>query len=995
MLEQSSPHMRCPSSSCSYRLEIASSYTKDTIISFDACILLLVLLMPHVSQVSLTRNQKPRMHGREPEDSYSIWESTCGLRLMSHRRQLRTAKGGNRAATPMKEAARAPPRSALVLKLLFWAGLVLSSAVGALYLFGVPSRSPRRYSASTPGLRWGTLTPAHFFGVRAMEPTSPWMLLSWAGADAPRGRLTGGQLPRQRAYTTSQHKGIGRYEWEAHDGRGYGVEVVEDKSNNLRLTLSFLARDPSQVQEGQDAWLVRIEGQPLSAKQPVNNISLAWHMGMRDRAHAFSQVRSASGEWAAPTNTLDGHGLPGDVSVRMELGVLGHYTLHMPTHPANTHPTASFRLRKPEGGERMDRTYFGTLICPPEAAIDDCAGADYERMWDQQLQNDYDYQLRGFQHWQQSLPQQSSSEGSPLLADIPAIFATLPNALATTPPAPPGQPAPPPQQQPLSQLSLQRLLVPPFRLDLVLTRSLPSGPDPPPSPQSFRDAAYADGALAAAREHFTQRFTQTFSKLQADGTEQTADDKRRFAQATLASLLGGIGYFYGDEVIQHPGMEQPRLSNKHALFSATPSRAAFPRGFLWDEGFHQLLVSRWDHALSLEMLASWTALIDKQGWVAREQILGAEARRIVPEQFVVQSAAIANPPTQVLALHRLLQRARADANNNASASALSAVTAFLHTHLPALSRQRTWYLRTQAASLPSQYVKQHGALRCIYACYVRAQAASLPSQYVKQHGAFRAFRWKDRSLEHCLSSGLDDYPRAAFLTENEGHVDLLSWLVALTDAHADFLAALGQDDQALRAEAVELRRALLALHWDQEQALFCDFAFNATKTNKLMVCRKGYVSLFPLALRLLDAHDPTQTQMLGAVLTLLADREELWSDFGVLSLSRKDAAWHSKEDYWRGHIWIPVNFLLLDALHHYGYQTGAHAHQTQCQQLYEQLRANLVQNVYKQYQQTGYIWEQYSSEDGAGRRGHPFTGWSALVVLMMEDWGQGQQAQLA
>lgn len=58
------------------------------------------------------------------------------------------------------------------------------------------------------------------------------------------------------------------------------------------------------------------------------------------------------------------------------------------------------------------------------------------------------------------------------------------------------------------------------------------------------------------------------------------------AKAALSNLLGGIGYFYGASLIQLPDRTVP--SQEAGLFSAVPSRSFFPRGFLWDEGFHQV-----------------------------------------------------------------------------------------------------------------------------------------------------------------------------------------------------------------------------------------------------------------------------------------------------------------------------------------------------------------------------------------------------------------------
>lgn len=51
-------------------------------------------------------------------------------------------------------------------------------------------------------------------------------------------------------------------------------------------------------------------------------------------------------------------------------------------------------------------------------------------------------------------------------------------------------------------------------------------------------------------------------------------------------------------------------------------------------------------------------------------------------------------------------------------------------------------------------------------------------------------------------------------------------------------------------------------------------------------------------------------------------------------------------------------------------------------ELHGELRTNLLQNVVGQYEQTGYLWENYRDDSGQGQGSHPFTGWTALIVLI-------------
>ncbi|KAK3253297.1 hypothetical protein CYMTET_37446 [Cymbomonas tetramitiformis] len=156
---------------------------------------------------------------------------------------------------------------------------------------------------------------------------------------------------------------------------------------------------------------------------------------------------------------------------------------------------------------------------------------------------------------------------------------------------------------------------------------------------------------------FQERFGRTFELKpwqDASGDKMKAG-MQEMAQAALSNTLGAMGYFYGQSLVNSKA-EGGRVMEywPTALYTAVPSRSFFPRGFLWDEGFHQLLVQQWDPQISRSALAHWLDLLNTDGWIPREQILGEEARARVPSEFVVQASTpdspLAHPPPLFLLL---------------------------------------------------------------------------------------------------------------------------------------------------------------------------------------------------------------------------------------------------------------------------------------------------------------------------------------------------------
>jgi Glycosyl hydrolase family 63 C-terminal domain len=67
----------------------------------------------------------------------------------------------------------------------------------------------------------------------------------------------------------------------------------------------------------------------------------------------------------------------------------------------------------------------------------------------------------------------------------------------------------------------------------------------------------------------------------------------------------------------------------------------------------------------------------------------------------------------------------------------------------------------------------------------------------------------------------------------------------------------------------------------------------------------------------------------------------------------------------------------LQALHYYAGEPGPHA--DKAKEVYGKLRANVLNNIVRQYNTTGYLWENYDDETGRGKGSHPFTGCASCV----------------
>ena len=107
----------------------------------------------------------------------------------------------------------------------------------------------------------------------------------------------------------------------------------------------------------------------------------------------------------------------------------------------------------------------------------------------------------------------------------------------------------------------------------------------------------------------------------------------------------------------------------------------------------------------------------------------------------------------------------------------------------------------------------------------------------------------------------------------------------------------------------------------------------------------GYISLFPFftgALREeefeLEQRDKVKA-VRNKLIEVMMDPGLLLSEDGLRSLSISDTSYGTLDNYWRGPVWLPINYLVLRACKKF------YSEDEKAQKLYETVRSRLIETT--------------------------------------------------
>jgi len=231
---------------------------------------------------------------------------------------------------------------------------------------------------------------------------------------------------------------------------------------------------------------------------------------------------------------------------------------------------------------------------------------------------------------------------------------------------------------------------------------------------------------------------------------------------------------------------------------------------------------------------------------------------------------------------------------------------------------------------------------------------------------------KNSHLAAAYESGLDNSPMYDDVPFNKktnmlelADVGLMSLYIADCKALAQIATILNKTDDAneLTKRADEYSRSLEKL-WDEKTISY----LNKRTDNNEWSYRLSPVHFYPLL-----AQVPSQERASDIVSNHFMNPAEFMGDWIIPSIARNDKAYNDQE-YWRGRIWAPMNFLVYLGMRNYKLPEARKI-----------LVDKSLSLLLKSWDEKGAIYENYNSITGRGddvQSSDGFYHWGALLGLI-------------
>jgi hypothetical protein len=202
-------------------------------------------------------------------------------------------------------------------------------------------------------------------------------------------------------------------------------------------------------------------------------------------------------------------------------------------------------------------------------------------------------------------------------------------------------------------------------------------------------------------------------------------------------------------------------------------------------------------------------------------------------------------------------------------------------------------------------------------------------------------------------SGLDNSPMYDDVPFNEqtatlelDDVGLSSYYAMDCEALAAMAAFLGKrkDAAAYRREYDAIKRRINELLWDEQHGTYCNRHWDGRLSQ-----RWSPTSFFPL---IAGVAPPERAERM--IREHLLNEQEFWGEYVIPSIARSDPA-YPDNDYWRGRIWGPFNFLVAEGLRRYRFDDEA-----------AELARKSLGVFMRNWRDDGGVYENYNADTGRG-----------------------------